>query len=252
MSVPAEPVTAPAPVTEMLGADAVPVWRNQLGGITWRSRGPADIRYLRWSPQGIAPDALGEALRLRWARQWLPVPEVLDLGGSGTAWWLVTRGLPGRSAVDPYWLRRPGEAALAVGRGLRALHQALPVAGCPFSWSVRDRTAHKAETPELSRLLAAQPEDEVVVVCHGDACAPNLLLADDGSVTGHLDLGRLGVADRWADLAAACWSADHNYGEGHADLVCEGYGVAPDRGRLSWYLALWKAEDEPGQVQQSG
>ena len=42
-----------------------------------------------------------------------------------------------------------------------------------------------------------------LVVCHGDACNPNFLLADDGNFTGYVDLGGLGVADRWADLAVA-------------------------------------------------
>lgn len=244
MSVPTGPVAVPVEVTALLGESVELVWRNQLGGTTWRCVGPAGVRYLRWSPPGTAPDLAGEVGRLRWAGRWLPVPEVLDSGVSGTGSWLLTCGLPGRPAVDPRWLEQPRRAALAVGRGLRALHDTLPVDGCPFSWSLRDRTSRKAMTPALQRLLSAQPQDDVLVVCHGDACAPNVLLADDGTVTGHVDLGRLGVSDRWADLAAACWSADHNYGPGHADLVCEGYGVAPDRDRLAWYLALWDAEDE--------
>ncbi|WP_340296078.1 phosphotransferase, partial [Aquipuribacter hungaricus] len=143
------------------------------------------------------------------------------------------------SAVDPAWLARPAEAALALGRGLRRLHDALPVEGCPFGW---DTDVRSDDRPAAQALLGGRPPDDRRVVCQGDACAPNTLLADDGSVTGYVDLGRLGVADRWADLAPACWSADHNYGPGHADLVCEGYGVTPDRERLAWYSALWHAD----------
>jgi aminoglycoside phosphotransferase len=36
------------------------------------------------------------------------------------------------------------------------------------------------------------------VVCHGDACAPNTLIAAEGRWSGHVDLGMLGTADRWA------------------------------------------------------
>ena len=39
-------------------------------------------------------------------------------------------------------------------------------------------------------------------------------LAADGRCSGQVDLGELGVADRWADLAVATWSTTWNYGPG--------------------------------------
>jgi aminoglycoside phosphotransferase len=63
-------------------------------------------------------------------------------------------------------------------------------------------------------LVADMPDIDKLVVCHGDACAPNTLLTVDGTCSGHVDLGVLGVADRWADLAVATWSAEWNYGPG--------------------------------------
>ncbi|HXC82820.1 MAG TPA: phosphotransferase [Trebonia sp.] len=68
-------------------------------------------------------------------------------------------------------------------------------------------------TTALERAAAIPPVDKLVV-CHGDACAPNTILADDGRWSGHVDLGVLGTADRWADLAVAAWSAGWNYGPG--------------------------------------
>ena len=50
-----------------------------------------------------------------------------------------------------------------------------------------------------------------LVVCHGDACAPNTLIADNGTCSGRTDLGAMGVADGWADLAIATWSTVWNY-----------------------------------------
>jgi len=70
----------------------------------------------------------------------------------------------------------------------------------PASWHVDHQ--HLTVTAALD-LLAEPPPVDRLVVCHGEACAPNTLVADNGSWSGHVDLGALGVADRWADLAVA-------------------------------------------------
>jgi kanamycin kinase len=114
-------------------------------------------------------------VRLSWARRHVVVPEVLGAGDG----WLHTAGLPGRSAVDPWWLARPCDAARAIGSGLRSLHDALPVNDCPFDWSV---TARLAQLPARRRTgLGDAPPVDRLVVCHGDACAPNTLIEDDGT-----------------------------------------------------------------------
>ena len=77
----------------------------------------------------------------------------------------------------------------AVGVGLRALHDALPVAECPWEWSTHQRIADAAErgTIVAEDLLQAPPIDRPVV-CHGDACMPNTLLDADGRPTAFVDL----------------------------------------------------------------
>jgi kanamycin kinase len=88
-------------------------------------------------------------------------------------------------------------------------------------------------------LLADIPPVDRLVVCHGDSCAPNTLLTDDGRWSGHVDLGELGVADRWADLAVATWSTEWNYGPGWDKLLLQAYGVPPDPDRTRYYRLLW-------------
>ena len=78
-------------------------------------------------------------------------------------------------------------------------------------------------------------------MCHGDACCPNTLVGEDGRWAGHVDLGALGVADRWADLAVATMSTAWNYGPGwEADLLAA-YGIEPDPERMDYYRKLWNA-----------
>ena len=222
-----------------------PVWRNGLGGLTYRLVTPSGSRYVKWSPPG-AEDLSVEADRLSWAGRFSPVPHVLDAGADDSGSWLLTAALAGRSAVESPWRERPAATALAIGSGLRQLHDALPVDECPWTWSIEDRVAaaHAAGglDPQRDRRLAAllrssPPAD--LVVCHGDACAPNTLIGDDGSWAGHVDVGSLGVADRWADLAVAAWSTEWNYGPGFAELVYNGYGIEPDRQKIEFYRYLW-------------
>ena len=77
-----------------------------------------------------------------------------------------------------------------------------------FSWSVVDRlegfeariasggspadwgNGYSRFTVEQARkMLGTPPPIDKLVVCHGDACAPNTLLDGDGNFAGHVDLG---------------------------------------------------------------
>lgn len=270
--IPTAPVPVPPPVRSLVdaagGGDLVPVWRNQLGGLTFRwgtggtsgagGAGGAE-RYVKWVAAGTPEiDLLAEAERLTWASQHTAVPHVLDAGQDEAGTWLVTEAIHAASAVDPRWVAEPATAAAAIGRGLRVLHDALPVEDCPFTWNVEQRIARADERiadgdgptewfPEHAALTVTEararldltPPVDRLVVCHGDACAPNTLLAADGSFAAHVDLGSLGVADRWADLAVAAWSTEWNYGPGYDGLVYDAYGIEPDDERIAYYRLLW-------------
>ena len=66
-----------------------------------------------------------------------------------------------------------------------------------------------------------------------------MLLADDGSVTGYVDLGEMAVADRWSDIAVGAWSVTWNLGPGWEPLFYEAYGVEPDERRIAFYRLLY-------------
>ncbi|MFP5320638.1 MAG: phosphotransferase [Acidimicrobiia bacterium] len=249
MSVPASPpppdVAVPDEVRQLArGRTLRPVWRNEVGGLTFAVGEPPES-YVKWLPAGVDPllvDLAGEAARLRWASAWTPVPEVLDEGRGEAGWWLITRALPGRSAVDPRWLADPETAVRAIGTGLRRLHDALPVDDCPFDWSPATRLRHLQPAFEHERgRLAEPPPVDRLVVCHGDACAPNTLLDDAGAWLAHVDLGSLGVADRWADLAVAGLSLGWNFGDGWEPALLDAYGIDPDPERAAFYADLWNA-----------
>lgn len=258
--VPPAEVEIPPPVSRVAkGRPLRPVWRNELGGLTFEVGTETGRWFVKWAPTGRGLDLQRELPRLRWAGRFTPVPRVLDHGTDATGEWLVTAGLPGDNAVSDRWKADPRTAVTAIGRGLRSLHDRLPVDTCPFPWRAEERVAtvrwlaargeldptswhseHSALTREeaLAR-LADVPEIDSLVVCHGDACAPNTLLAEDGTWSGHVDLGSLGRADRWADLAIATWSLDWNYGPGWERVLLDAYGIDPDPRRTAYYRLLW-------------
>ncbi|NYF16753.1 kanamycin kinase [Microbacterium sp. AK009] len=243
MSIPVNGVAVPARVRRLAGADdLVPVWRNDLGGLTFRATGAGGIRYVKWGPRNAETTVEGEAERLAWAAAFAPVPRVITHGGNDDEEWLVTEALPGESAVAPRWSAAPETAVTAIGVGLRSLHDLLPVADCPFSWRVADRLAGAERRGiRVPDHLREPPAEVDLVVCHGDACSPNTVLTDGGGVSGHVDLGALGVADRWADIAVAALSLEWNYGPGWTETLLAAYGVAPDAERMTYYRELWNA-----------
>ncbi|GAB3710207.1 phosphotransferase [Corynebacterium nasicanis] len=194
------------------GSSATPVWVNELGGVTWRLPGS----YVKTGPGRHLP----EAERLTWLGTCdLPfaVPRVLSVGEDH----LQTASLTGAPPLHP---ADPGAAAQALGRALRTFHDAVPVDQCPFVWS-------------------PLRGDEDLVVCHGDACPPNWLFGPALEFVGAVDLGSLGLADRWVDIAPAldCLPEDGMAGQ-EAEFL-RGYGIEMDAEKYAFYLDKWNTTD---------
>jgi kanamycin kinase len=254
------PAAPPAAVRELAAARPVCLaWENE-DALTFEVGDGPDRCFVKWAPAGSLLDLAAEAARMTWARAYTPVPRVLGEGADREGSWLVTAALPGQNAVSQRWLADPLTAVTAIGEGLRAMHDALPAADCPFSSMAQDRVAAAKRAAAAGRVdtsdwarehrelgvegVLAQVQDippaDKLVVCHGDACAPNTLITGDGRWSGHVDLGGLGVADRWADLAIATWSTGWNYGPGWEQLLLDAYGIKPDAERTRYYRLLWE------------
>jgi kanamycin kinase len=213
----------PTAIAGVAGHDAVAlVWQNELGGVTARIDRPGGSVFAKWDPSGSPASLLDETERMRWLGQaGMAVPRVIELRSGSAGDVLVTEAIDAESVVSAAGLRDPERAAAALGVGLRRLH-ALPVSDCPFpapSWSASERL----DDP---------------VVCHGDPCAPNTLIAN-GRFAALVDLGDVGVGDRWSDLAIASWSLEWN-GLGDAEpAFWDAYGARRDERRLARWRALW-------------
>jgi streptomycin 3"-kinase len=148
----------------------------------------------------------------------------------------------------------------SLGSALRDLHA---LTDCPFERplaaviaSAADVVRRDAVNPDfltdewrllqpselLSRVVAESPYVESVlepVVCHGDACLPNVFFDPRTlEVTGLIDLGRLGVADRYSDLALAVIQLHDEWSADPAPFL-DAYGLPePDSRRLQFFRLL--------------
>lgn len=161
------------------------------------------------------------------------------------------------TAIDDGLRGDPARLVPLLAEGLRRVH-ALPVAACPFDnrpavahERARRRVAAGMVDPAdvypwgayptadaaLARLEELVPREPELVVCHGDYCLPNVLF-DGWRLSGYIDLGLLGVTDRWHDLADALRSVTRNCGPGWEEPFLEAYGAARDAAKLEFFGLL--------------
>ncbi|WP_229365907.1 APH(3') family aminoglycoside O-phosphotransferase [Fibrisoma montanum] len=186
---------------------------------TFRIEGPENF-YLKINPVDPWGGLKTEADALVWLRGYLPAPEVIYYDRVDGTDYLLIRELVGLPASADAWKANPKRLAETLAASMRALHSLDP-ATCPFNQRTETKLREAADlvqrglvdaddfddenqgrTPDqlLEQLYAEQPANDDLVVTHGDFCLPNLILTD-WRLSGFIDVGTLGVGDRYQDLA---------------------------------------------------
>ncbi len=213
--------------------------------------------FLKCEQVGPFAELPDEATRLQWlAGTGIACPRVLAQEVHDGQNWLLISAVPGHDLSVASIT--PQQCIEILASALRLLH-AVDIRTCPFNNSLSNRLAlakarmEAGEVDEddfdearldqsaedLFQLLETQkPDGADLVVTHGDACLPNLL-AQDGRFSGFIDCARLGVADRYQDLALAYRSVCDDFGEAWGQAFLDLYGVPrPDRAKLGYYQLL--------------
>ncbi|TDD43049.1 APH(3'') family aminoglycoside O-phosphotransferase [Saccharopolyspora elongata] len=244
-----------------------PVLGGESGAGTFRSADGS--RYAKC----VAADQAGELEQERDKAEWLctngiPGPRVLDWSAGDEGACLVTSAVAGvpADAVPAETLARAWES---ISDAVRRLHE-LPAGSCPFSRDLskmfaiaQDVVARGAVNPEFLPVEQQQEEPVVLladlapqlpqrleqeaaetVVCHGDLCLPNIILDPDAlEVAGFIDLGRLGTADPYADIALLLANSRETWPDESSASVADEtfarrYGIELDADRQRFYLHL--------------
>lgn len=212
---------------------------------------------------GSADQQDASVTMLRWLQGRLPVPEILHHEVyEGHSNLLMTR-VPGRMSCDAYHLDRVEETVALLAEGLRMLWR-VDIADCPRDAGLdaelavaRERVMRGLTDPDdlpegfaspealLGWLEANRPPCDPVF-SHGDYCMPNVFL-DQGCVSGMIDLGDAGIADRWRDIALLWGSLERNFGGVYGGkvyhdfdpmLLIRALNIPFDQEKLTFYLRL--------------
>lgn len=234
---------------------------GESGGAVYRLHGKpgAPALYLKHGRAAVADDIGQEMVKLRWLAGRLAVPAVEHFVRTPSEAWLLMRAIPGRTAWQLMDLEPASRPAVvdALAAFLRRLH-AIPVESCPFA-SDHTRRLQAARARIDAGLVDADDFDEDregwtaeqvweamqgllplaadPVVTHGDYSLDNLLV-QDGQVVGCIDVGRVGVADRYQDLAIM-WNCLGEFGADCRQRFLASYGVEEvDQDKLAFHLML--------------
>jgi aminoglycoside 3'-phosphotransferase-1 len=220
---------------------------------------PAPELYLKHAPGRFAGEVIDEFARLHWLAAWIDVPAIRQFVAAPDGAWLLTAALPGQTAYQALNAGADDPSAIvdALAGYLRRLH-AVPAERCPFNAGHRLRLAQARQRmaaglvdvgdfqPEhagwsaeqvWTAMMALLPFTADDVVTHGDASLDNILVAG-GQVTGCIDVGRAGIADRYQDLAIL-WNRLGDFGPALQRQFLAAYGIAhPDERKLRFHLLL--------------
>ncbi len=216
--------------------------------------------YLKIAERHSEQDLYPEVTRLLWLQHRLPVPQIAYWGEDARHQYLLMTAVPGVVLYDESVRERLADVIRLYASGLRQIH-GLTVEPCPFDARLdlkiaqaegrlraggvdvsnfdSDRAGWSADEA-FEHLLETRPSDEDLVFTHGDYCTPNVLIDPVSmSMSGFIDWGRAGIADRYQDLALAARSIEYNFGAAWVTPFFEAYGITRvDQTKVAFYKLL--------------
>ncbi|HEX8737393.1 MAG TPA: APH(3') family aminoglycoside O-phosphotransferase [Pyrinomonadaceae bacterium] len=252
-------ISLPAPLARMIS------------GYTWRQNNVGfspskvfrldaenkDALYLKIAPRTLAHSLLREKMKLEWLENRLPAPEVLFFAAGESADYLLLSAISGTDASDASLKTDIPRVIEQLTNGLKTIH-ALPIEDCPFDERndckieparelVAKNLVDEDDFDEINlgktaaclfqELIENKPADEDSVFTHGDYCLPNVIF-ENKRLSGFVDWGNAGIADRYQDLALLTRSVIYNFGAEYEELVFKIYGIEPDWEKIRFFRLL--------------
>lgn len=225
---------------------------------TFLLRGNENNLYLKVQPNKSFENLHNEKEKLEWLQGKLPVPAVVLYDKDEKNEYLLITEVAGINASDKSHSSNAISIIKELAFGLRKIHE-VNMDDCPYDRGLdikiekaRERV-HKQLVDEedfdeirigqkavdlLEELISKKPIIEDLVFTHGDYTLPNIII-QEGKVSGFIDWGTAGVADRYQDLALAVRSIIRKFGPEYSELFIEEYGLTQiDTAKIEYYQLL--------------
>ena len=213
-----------------------------------------------WILEGIA--AMG------WSEGKIPVPKILCHEVEDGISYLLMEKMEGVMSCDESLLEQPEVLTRALADGIRLLWQT-DTSGCPRNRTLpclleearynidNGRVDLDNVDPEtfgengfrdpddLLNWLVNHPIPSEPVLSHGDYCLPNIFVKN-GHFRGFIDVGDLGIGEKWRDIALCYRSLRDNWGGAYGGkvydfdpkLFFEALEIEPDWEKIRYHLLL--------------
>lgn len=210
-----------------------------------------------------------EHAMMDWLKNKVSAPECLcDISENGMNYLLMSK-IGGKMSCDDEFMNDP-ELLIHILAGAMKMLWSTDISGCPVEndlSTVLRQAEHRVEhglvdiddaepetfgkdgfknPEELFRWLYENKPEEDFVLSHGDFCLPNIFV-DGGKFSGFVDIGRMGVADRYQDIALCLRSLRHNFDGVYNGISYGGFdekkffdalGIEPDYDKIRYYILL--------------
>lgn len=201
---------------------------------------------------------LQEYEKLKWLEGKIPVPKIIEFIQEYGNDYLITEEMPGKMLCDKYYINNPDNAMLVLKVAFQNIFS-IDISDCPFNVSneyklsliedninkglVNDlslsaETRKKFGTVQnLLEYLKNNRFQEEFVFSHGDTSLPNIFAFKD-KLTGFIDVGESGIADKWFDLAICEKSILRNYGKEYIENFYDALNIKRDDFKINYYLLM--------------
>ncbi len=218
--------------------------------------------------EDVSEESENHAKMLRWLDGKAPVSKLIAYEKADGRSYLLTGRMRGKMTCEEPVIDAPDLAARLMAEALRMLWST-DISDCPVDSSVEQKlrqarynvenglcSTEDAEEgtygengfkdpADLLKWLSENRPEENFVLSHGDFCMPNVF-AENGRISGFIDLGRSGRADKYQDIALCLRSLKNNYNgtygyfvKGFDPMVLFEYlDMKPDMDKIRYYILL--------------